>query len=446
MNKTIYRQYDSRWGNLPYPSKPYTLSRSGCGCVAVTHCAIERDKYKNYTPKDVRKYMVQFATRGHGTLWEGIKKGLEYYGYNVHWVQRNDPMSDAWKYLKNSLKRGIILFGDTKGPDGTVWTFDGHFIAFTDYKIEKGKHWFYLKDSGARKHDKWWCYEKSMKGDVRQVFICTSLKDSTKKKETTKTTPKKTTPQKVTKPTGKYSGTIPTGTLKKGSSGEQVKNLQRFLNWYHPAWNITVGGHFKDLTEKCLRSFQATEGSKLCDGIYGKWSKEKADAYKAKKTNQQKLLDEMKYLAWAYGTAKKKYDYKTGHPKDVCKKAMKKYGWADNRAEMSDCGNFASTVIRETGINTSFKALHGIKTAFPKSEKGFTLVLSGREIPSGFLKPADFIRYKKKNGKQHAMFYFGDGKVCEASHHSVFGVIRKDTKRYNTQSKHKTIQVFRVKE
>ena len=44
------------------------------------------------------------------------------------------------------------------------------------------------------------------------------------------------------------------------------------------------------------------------------------------------------------------------------------------------------------------------------------------------------------------MFYFGDGKVCEASHHSVFGVIRKDTKRYNTQSKAKTIQVFRVKE
>lgn len=165
-----------------------------------------------------------------------------------------------------------------------------------------------------------------------------------------------------------------------------------------------------------------------------------------KMTNQQKLINKMKELAWAYGTAKKKYDYKTGHPKDVCKKAMKKYGWADNRAEMSDCGNFVSTVVRETGINKTFKALHGIKKAFPKSEKGFKLVLSGRKIPSGFLKPGDIIRYKKKNGKQHAMFYFGDGKVCEASHHSVFGVIRKDTKRYNTQSKVKTIQVFRVKE
>lgn len=178
MNSKIYRQYDTRWGNLLYPSKPYTLSRSGCGCVAVTHCIIEQEKYKNYTPKDVRKYMVQFATKGYGTLWDGITKGLEHYGYNVHWKQ-SDSMSDIWKILNGkSLKVGIILFGSTKGPDGTEWTSDGHFISFTGYKVENNKHYFYLKDSGGRKHDGWWCYEKSMKGDVRQVWICTSLKEN----------------------------------------------------------------------------------------------------------------------------------------------------------------------------------------------------------------------------------------------------------------------------
>ena len=164
-----------------------------------------------------------------------------------------------------------------------------------------------------------------------------------------------------------------------------------------------------------------------------------------KTTGADKLLVKMKELAWPYGTSKNKYSYKKGAPRDVCKKAMKKYGWADNRAEMSDCGNFVSTVVRESGVSKTFKALHGVKTAFPKSEKGFTLVLSGKKIPNGFLKPGDIIRYKKLNGKQHAMFYFGNGLVCEASHHSVFGVIRKDTKRYNTQSKKKTIQVFRAK-
>lgn len=166
----------------------------------------------------------------------------------------------------------------------------------------------------------------------------------------------------------------------------------------------------------------------------------------AKTTNAQKIVNKGKELAWAYGTAKKKYDYKTGNPKKVCKAAMKKYGWADSRAEMSDCGNFVSTIVRESGVNKSFKALHGVKTPFPKSEKGFTIVHKGKAIPSGLLKAGDVIRYKKTNGNQHAMIYFGGGKVCEASHHNLFGVIRKDTKRYNTQSKKKTIQVLRAKE
>ena len=165
-----------------------------------------------------------------------------------------------------------------------------------------------------------------------------------------------------------------------------------------------------------------------------------------KLTNQQKLLKKAKELAWAYGTAKKKYAYKTGAPKAVCKKAMKKYGWADNKGEMSDCGNFISTVVRESGVDKSFKALHGLKDPFPKTEKKFNIVLKGKAIPAGFLKAGDIIRYKKTNGHQHAMMYFGSGKVCEASHYSVFGVIRKDEKKYNTKSKKKTIQVLRAKE
>lgn len=167
----------------------------------------------------------------------------------------------------------------------------------------------------------------------------------------------------------------------------------------------------------------------------------------AKETNTQKLLKKAKELAWAYGTAKSKYAYKTGAPKAVCKKAMKKYGWADNKGELSDCGNFISTVVRESGVDKSFKALHGTKTPFPKTEKAFKIVHTGA-IPKGLLKPGDLIRYKKKNGHQHVMMFFADGKVCEASHYSVFGVIRKDTKRYNDSSKVKknTIQVLRAKE
>ena len=124
---------------------------------------------------------------------------------------------------------------------------------------------------------------------------------------------------------------------------------------------------------------------------------------------------------------------------------MKLYGWADNKAEMSDCGNFVSTVVRQSGVDKHFKALHGVKDPFPKKEDKFNIVLSGKSIPKGFLRPGDIIRYKKKNGRQHAMFFLGDGKICEASHHTRFGVILKDTKKYNTVSKKKTIQVLRAK-
>lgn len=165
-----------------------------------------------------------------------------------------------------------------------------------------------------------------------------------------------------------------------------------------------------------------------------------------KTTNQQKLLAKAKDLAWAYNTPKDKYSYKKGSPKAKCKTAMKKYGWASNKAEMSDCGNFVSTIVRESGVDKTFKALHGVKTAFPKTEKAFNVVHKGKAIPTGYLKPGDIVRYKKTNGKQHALMYYSNGKVCEASHKNRFGAIVKDAKRYNTQSKKATIQVLRAKE
>ena len=268
-NPKIYRQADSRWGSLPYPTKNYTFAHNGCGCCAVTHCVIEQDKYKDLTPADVRKYMVKHATKGHGTTWAGIKDGLEHYGYNVHWRQA-DTMADIWKVLNGeSLKRGIILFGSTKGPDGTVWTNGGHYISFCDYEVKDGKHYFYLKDSGGRKHDKAWCYEKSMKGDVRQVFICTSLKEEEPKEE-----PKDDVTYE------KYSGAFPSKTIKKGSKGSDVTKWQKFLKWM--GYSLEADGKFGSITLKRTKTAQKKFGftGKDIDGIVGKNTVAKAKAYK----------------------------------------------------------------------------------------------------------------------------------------------------------------------
>ena len=263
---------------------------------------------------------------------------------------------------------------------------------------------------------------------------------------------------------GTYTGAWPTKMIQKGSKGENVIRWQKFLKWM--GYSLDADGDFGKHTKKITKKAQKKFGfkGKSVDGVVGPKTIAAAKKYKkpvatkktqtttsaakqvqATPTNAQKLINKAKDLAWAYGTATKKYDYKTGNPKAVCKTAMKKYGWADDRAEMSDCGNALSTIVRASGVDKSFTALHGVKTAFPKTEKAFNIVHTG-EIKNFTLKPGDLVRYKKNNGKQHALMIFGDGKVCEASHHNFFLVIRKDTKRYNSQAKKSTIQVLRAKE
>lgn len=279
LNKTIYRQADSRWGSLPYPIKAYSFAHNGCGCCAVTHCAIEIEKFKNYTPADVRKFMVQYATKGNGTKWVGITEGLKNYGYNVHWRQA-DTMADIWKVLEKSLKKGVILFGSSKGGTKKItWTTGGHYVAFVDWKYENGDYWFYCKDSGGRHRDGWFSYRQHMAGDVRNVWICTSLRDGYKLigSSTTPSKPSSTTVKYV-----KYGGAFPTATIKVGSKGKNVGRWQSFLKWM--GYNLEVDKKFGGITKAKTIAAQKKFGftGKDVDGIVGAKTIAKAKAYKKK--------------------------------------------------------------------------------------------------------------------------------------------------------------------
>lgn len=172
MNKTIFKQSDSRWGSLPYPGRS-NVSSSGCGLCACTHIAIEQPSKKKWTPKSLRKYMVDngFAVEGQGTKWSGITQTLKHLGHSSVVRIWDDPITEAWKELNKGDRIGVLLFNSNLGPDGTKWTASGHYIAFTGYKVEDGLHWLYLKDSGGRNHDGWYCYEKSMKGCLPKMWI-----------------------------------------------------------------------------------------------------------------------------------------------------------------------------------------------------------------------------------------------------------------------------------
>lgn len=175
MSSKIYRQYDSRWAKKPYPTSRSTFAGNGCGACAVTHLIIETKKYASYTPEKVRQYMIKYAVAGKGTLWNGIPESLKHYGFkNVVHIGAADPMSKAFKYIKEGYTMGIILF--SAGWGGTTskvyWTGGGHYMAFNKVKnVTDTDAYFYMKDSGSRKHDGWYSYQKSMKGKVYQMWL-----------------------------------------------------------------------------------------------------------------------------------------------------------------------------------------------------------------------------------------------------------------------------------
>lgn len=71
-----------------------------------------------------------------------------------------------------------------------------------------------------------------------------------------------------------YVGTFPKGTLKKGSKGNEVKNLQKFLNWYGN-YGLKIDGDFGIATYNAVVKFQRATGLTV-DGIFGSKSLIKA--------------------------------------------------------------------------------------------------------------------------------------------------------------------------
>ena len=269
----------------------------------------------------------------------------------------------------------------------------------------------------------------------------------------------------ITKPTTKYSGSLPTPTLKLLSTGNNVKLWQKFLNWYG-GFKLEVDGAFGNKTADATKVFQKTEGIEV-DGIVGKDTIAKAKAYlkpaeikvevatkptetpaKPATPKADKLVATAKELAWAKGTATKKYAYKTGSPTSAMKKAMNKRGYV-SKVEYSDCGYCQNTVIYiALGIKT--KVLKGNKEAFP-SVTGFTVVFKGKKIPSGVLKAGDIIRYKKTTGSQHVLMYLGNNDFAEGGRKTRFFVIKHfdqlSKAKFNKANVRKsTLQVLRVKE
>lgn len=239
-SKTVYKQYDSRWGSKYYPTKNSTMAGSGCGCVAVTHCAMEVDGQSKWTPLKTYSYMVKYAVAGHGTEWKGIPAGLKKFGLEN--VKEIGTMAELFDKMKRGNVVAVLLFNNnTGGKRKILWTSGGHYVAAVGYKKEDGDDVLYTKDSGGRNHDGWFGYSSSIKGAVFKVWVGTL--------------PKK----RITLPARGY--------FKEGDKGENVRILQEWLNANgHDCGE--ADGIYGQLTAAGVKKFEKKYGLKV-DGLWG---------------------------------------------------------------------------------------------------------------------------------------------------------------------------------
>lgn len=424
MNRRIFRQTEGKWSKLPYPGGGYKIAGCGCGCVAVTHVLIEDSRYEDWTPSKVQPYMKQFAIKAQGTTWAGITKSLNHYGMVGVRVFDNEPMSEVFKECNKGSRKGILLFGSTKGPDGTVWTTGGHFIAFVDYKVKDGKHWFYLKDSGGRKHDGWYCYEKSMRRDVRCVWTCT-VKEATTAIKPSMTEADIKAAQKAlgTKADGKISGqkegnykyypAIPKNCLTFTAKGSSfVKALQRKI------------GAKPDgiLGKNTITKLQQTIGV-VADGIWGDATTAAFKVWIAKQNPpkpEPKLLTTAKALAWPAGTPVSKYTYGKGSATKAFREALAKVypthnKWSAKPSKGCSCDVFVGVNVRTAGIDSKFP--RGLDEQVKYTSKHFKRSVYKNTDPYSVSQPGDVVMYGNSKDWIHVCIR---GKDCiyEAQYHA----------------------------
>lgn len=325
MNETNYKQYDTRWSSLPYPTKKWNIGNSGCGEVAICNSIIEMTAQANQTPASIQPYCVQFAApNGDGTYWAGIPKMLRNYGCTE--VMQHDDMASLWKELEKGNRVAIYMMNNRlAGYNKIRWTTGGHFICSTAYKCENGEHWVYVKDSNSISSDRngWMTYEGNLRGDVSAVW-------SGKINGTPAPTPTVTLVPRKGFYTGEYPN--PKRYLEYGDSGTEVVKLQKYLNWSFDGQEgftrLQEDGKYGNATYSATVAFQeATLGKGEGDGKVGQKTiakmKEygsydpaptptpKRGKYEGEYPTPKKYLEKgdkgtevlkwQKYLNWSYG-------------------------------------------------------------------------------------------------------------------------------------------------
>lgn len=253
MSKT-FNQAD--WGKV----NGISMAASGCGPSSLASIIFNKDT--SITPVKVAKWLYNkgyFYTSG--TTRTGITAALNYYGFESIYYKPEHTGGAIWQEAMAKMKAAkgdwwaiFLVVGTANGGKDNLWTSGGHYLAITDYKLGK----LYVRDSGS-KHRTGYYDPESLRYDTNVIWI-------------------------IRKKNGAalYTGTFPTlpskGYLKRGDTGEAVKWLQLFLQWYG-VYDSKIDKDFGAKTEAAVRAYQKAERLRV-DGWFGPECRERAKKVK----------------------------------------------------------------------------------------------------------------------------------------------------------------------
>ena len=240
------------------------------------------------------------------------------------------------------------------------------------------------------------------------------------------------------KPTTPYTGGLPSGKVKRGSKGTDVKHVQKFLNWCIKA-GLSVDGSCGKHTVAAIKKYQKQYKLKV-DGVFGSQSKKKAKSIIAKyapapaptpaptptpSTYTGVLLSTAKSLVGSSKTPTAAY-------KAALKKAYpSKKGWGKAAKAGRSCDVFVGTVLRVSGLASSCP--RGLKEQYKFKPSNFTRHVYKNVTPKSVSRTGDVVIYKKKGGGGHACIR-GESGIYQANHpkyypHYTAGFSKLSTKR-----------------
>lgn len=244
-------------------------------------------------------------------------------------------------------------------------------------------------------------------------------------------------------PSSAYTGGLPTGKVKKGSKGTNVKHVQTFLNWCIKS-GLAVDGYCGKHTVAAIKKYQKQYKLKV-DGIFGSQSLRKAKEIVAKYAPKPTPTPAPtpapapttwveKANAWAKKiAADNSYHYvkwtkntKT-HECPICHKhpVGSTHGWNcigyafaiwRHGAELKNkcsCGVISNAVYEKM-----LKASYSSALATAKSKVGLnsiTLIRNKNGIPKSQWKAGDICIKFSGSKYVHTFYYLGGGKICDST-------------------------------